>query len=167
MEDAADALKIAFAVFVFVIAITLLFALTSQAKDTADYVLYYNDETNFHIPFPGGEREVSGSEVISTLYRYYKESICVTVNLNGEEAVPTDKIRSFDLSNRSYTNEAQIEQELGEYINRNLKAFTDYKFSEEFIEVPISGIYMTGEDGTQITLSAGGNKVYVTYTLID
>ena len=41
--------------------------------------------------------------------------------------------------------------------------FMDY--TEEFVEVPISGIYETGEDGTQITLSSGGNKLYVTYTL--
>lgn len=161
MEDAADALKIAFAVFVFVIAITLTFALTSQAKDTADYVLYYNDETNFydHTYSADTNRQVSFSEVISTLYRFYKESICVTVNLGPSN------VTTFDLSNSSYTNEAQIEKELGDYIEGTLSSYKDKKFKEEFVEVPISGIYETGEDGTQITLSSGGNKLYVTYTL--
>ena len=159
MEDAADALKIAFAVFVFVIAITLLFALTSQAKSTADHVLYYNDETNFHIPFPGGEREVSTSEIISTLYRYYKESISVTININGSS-------ETFDLATETYSTEQAIQERIGTYIQDKLLSLPeDAKFSEEFVEVPISGIYMTGEDGTQITLSAGGSKVYVTYTL--
>ena len=160
MEDAADALKIAFAVFVFVIAITLLFALTSQAKSTADYVLYYNDETNFHLPFPGGEREVAGSEVISTLYRYYKESISITIDV-GDGSPAT-----FDLATETYSTEQAIQERLGTYIkDKLLSLLEDAKFSEEFVEVPISGIYMTGEDGTQITLSAGGSKVYVTYTL--
>lgn len=161
MEDAADALKIAFAVFVFVIAITLTFALTSQAKDTADYVLYYNDETNFydHTYSADTNRQVSFSEVISTLYRFYKESICVTVDLGS------GGVRTFDLSNSSYTNEAEIEAELRAYIETNLSTYTNRTFTEEFVEVPISGIYETGEDGTQITLSSGGNKLYVTYTL--
>ena len=164
MEDAADALKIAFAVFVFVIAITLTFALTSQAKDTADYVLYYNDETNFYDYAYSGDnrRQVSVNEVISTLYRFYKESICVTVKLGNN----LNDVRTFDLSNSSYTNEAQIEKELGEYIKDNLANISaDKTFAEEFVEVPISGIYETGKDGTQITLSSGGNKLYVTYTL--
>ena len=163
MEDAADALKIAFAVFVFVIAITLTFALTSQAKETADYVLYYNDETNFYdYAYSGINRQVSVNEVISTLYRYYKESICVTVDLSSNGG----SVNTFDLSNSSYTNEAQIEKELGEYIKDNLANISaDKTFAEEFVEVPISGIYETGEDGTQITLSSGGNKLYVTYTL--
>ena len=48
MENATDALKIAFAIFVFVIAITLTFSLISQAKSTSDYVLSYSDRTNFY-----------------------------------------------------------------------------------------------------------------------
>lgn len=159
MENAADALKIAFAVFVFVIAITLLFLLTSQAKETADYVLYYNDETNFHIPFDGGEREVSVSEIISTLYRYYKESISITININSSS-------ETFDLATETYSTEQAIQERIRTYIEDKLLLLPENsKFTEEFVEVPISGIYMTGEDGTQITLSAGGSKVYVTYTL--
>lgn len=83
MENVADALKIAFAIFVFIVAIALLFSLTSQAKDTADTVFFYGDKTNFygHASSKENNREVSVSEVISTLHRYYKESISVTVDL--------------------------------------------------------------------------------------
>lgn len=163
MEDAVDALKIAFAVFVFVTAVALLFSLTSQAKDTADYVLYYNDETNFYEYTDSSDenRKVSVLEVISTLYRYYKESISVTVDLGS------GNVETFDLADKdkSYTTEEEIKKALGEYINDNLKDLTNATFTEEFVEVPISGIYETGADGTQIILSAGGNKLYVTYTL--
>lgn len=163
MENAADALKIAFAIFVFVLAITITFSIISQAKSTADVVLYHSDETNFydHEESSDENRKVSITEVISTLYRYYKESISVTVNLGNQ-----GESRTFDLSTNSSSNINRIEQDLEEYIKNNLlKLDEKLKFTEEFVEVPISGIYEIGEDDTEITLSSGGKKVYVTYTL--
>lgn len=160
MENAADALKIAFAIFVFVIAIAVTFSIISQAKSTADTVLYHSDETNFykHVASGEGNREVSVKEVISTLYRYYKESVSVTINIGNES-------RTFDLANSS-SNINTIENELATYIEDKLLDLPkDSIFIEEFVEVPISGIYETGEDNTEITLSSGGKKVYVTYTL--
>ena len=75
MENATDALKIAFAIFVFVIAITIAFSLISQARTTADHILFYADKTNFYDKLDSKEqnRVVSISDVISTLYKYYKE----------------------------------------------------------------------------------------------
>lgn len=162
MENAADALKIAFAIFVFVIAIAVTFSIISQAKSTADTVLYHSDETNFyeHVASGTGNREVSVKEVISTLYRYYKESVSVTINIGNES-------RTFDLANSS-SNINTIENELATYIEDKLLDLPkDSIFIEEFVEVPISGIYETGEDNTEITLSSGGKKVYVTYTKKD
>lgn len=160
MENATDALKIAFAIFVFVLAITVTFGIISQAKSTADTVLYYSDDTNFyeHLSSKDSNRIVSVSEVISALYRYYKESLCVTVDLNGNST-------TFDLNNSSATI-TSIESNIAEYVEDNLLELgDDAKFTEEFVEVPISGIYDRGEDGSEITISSGGNKVYVTYTL--
>ena len=39
MENAVDALKIAFAVFVFLIALTVTFSMIAKVKSTAEYVL--------------------------------------------------------------------------------------------------------------------------------
>lgn len=161
MENATDALKIAFAIFVFVLAITVTFGVISQAKSTADTVLYYSDDTNFyeHLSSKDSNRIVSVSEVISTLYRYYKESLCVTIDLGNENT------RTFDLNNSSATT-ASIEKDIAKYVESNLLDLgDDAKFTEEFVEIPISGIYDEGEDGSEIILSSGGNKVYVTYTL--
>lgn len=44
MENAVDALKIAFGVLVFVIALTVAFALLSQAKATSDIMLFASDK---------------------------------------------------------------------------------------------------------------------------
>lgn len=48
MENAADALKMAFAVFVFIIALSIVFSLIGNVKETADTVLYYADKTNYY-----------------------------------------------------------------------------------------------------------------------
>ena len=40
------------------------------------------------------------------------------------------------------------------------------KFTEEFVEIPLSGIYEYGSDGTELVISSGGKKVYIIYTQI-
>lgn len=173
MENAADALKIAFAIFVFVVGLTMLFMSISNAKSTADVVLYYGDDTNFQEPVYSGNtnRTVGVSDVVATLYRYYKESVAVKVKLkDGDEF-------NFDLGNESILikNESgqdllrlgttdEIEKNLGKFIADEIIPLDGKKFTEEFVEVPISGIYVTGSDGSEITLSSGGRKVYITYT---
>lgn len=174
MENAAEALKLAFMMFVFAVAITVTFSLVAQAKSTADTVLYYSDKTNFYEHSqanPSNNREVSVAEVISSLYRYYKETLGVTVNLK------TGETYTFDLNN----NETIIQETGVPEIKRltsnddreaNLKRFIenilpkDSNFKEEFVEIPISGIYEYGSDGTELVMASGGKKVYITYTEI-
>lgn len=48
MENASDALKIAFAVFVFIIALSIVFSLISKVKETADAILVYSDKTTYY-----------------------------------------------------------------------------------------------------------------------
>ena len=47
MENAVDAIKIAFAVLVFSIAIIVAFTLISQAREVSDIVLGINDHKNY------------------------------------------------------------------------------------------------------------------------
>ncbi len=170
MENVANALKIGFAIFVFVIALTITFSFVSQAKSTADHVLFYADKSNFYdyAKSSGTNRTVSVADVVSTLYRYNSgESIGVIVNLN-------DNTYTFDLNNNEYINNEEYkeldnannrEKNLSEFISdKLLKLPEEAEFNEEFVEIPISGIYDKGEDDTEIVLSAGGKKVYVTYT---
>lgn len=162
MENMSDALRISFAVLVFVIALTITFTLIAHAKKTSDIVLTASDKTTLYTYDYSSDinRTVGVSQVISTLYRYYKESLCVTIDLGGSNVT---------VFNQDYEDNAKmtedIEKELGEYIQRNLETLPDTtEFSEEFVEVPISGIYDTAEDGTEIILSSGGKKVYIKYT---
>lgn len=168
MEHAADALKIAFAVLIFVIAITLTFTMISRLKATADTVFYYADNTNFraHAEFKATNREVSTIDVISTLYRYYNEAIAITIKLSNSE----DDIYVFDKGNETILIDDLIELNTVEQIEENLAKFiTDYlpadtKFTEEFVEVPVGGKYITGSDGSEVIVSSGGKKIYITYT---
>ena len=83
MDNAIDALKMAFAVLVLVIAISISMRVFSQAKTVSDEVFYMTDKTNFYdytgdIDVKEG-RIVSGESIIPTLYRYYKEQFVVII----------------------------------------------------------------------------------------
>lgn len=89
MEDAVHAIMMAFAVFVFVIGLTLAIYMFSQITTTSEALLYYADETNFYdnIKIEGDnktDRIVDAETIIPTLYRYYKENFCVKIcDANG------------------------------------------------------------------------------------
>lgn len=162
MENAADALKIAFALLVFATAITTLFMLTSKSRATADAVFYYADDTTYyeHTNAIETNREVTVSDIVTTLYRYYQESLAVTICFNGSTY-------EFDLQRESNTNTKAIEEKLGNFIKSTeiLKDENkDKRFLETFVEVPTSGMYIVDEqDGSEFTLSSGNKKVFITY----
>ena len=83
MDNALDALKIAFAVLVFVIALSISMKVFGQAKLVSDEVFYMTDKTNFYEYTSGDNspdgRIVSGETIIPTLYRYYKENFNVII----------------------------------------------------------------------------------------
>lgn len=53
MENASDAIKMAGAIFIFIIALTILFSLMATTKESADQVLYNSDKTNFYATTEG------------------------------------------------------------------------------------------------------------------
>lgn len=79
MENAVDALKIAFAVIVFTMALSLAMFMFTQAKETSDVVLQASDVTEYMEYIEGsGENRIVGLEtIIPTLYNYYRENYTV------------------------------------------------------------------------------------------
>lgn len=81
MENAVDALKIGFAVLVFVMALSLTMYMFTNAKETADIVLHSSDKLaymEYIEPAFGSEDRIVGLEtIIPTLYKYYKENYTV------------------------------------------------------------------------------------------
>lgn len=159
MENASDALKMAFAVFIFIFALSIAFSTITKAKDTADIVLFVNDETNYQdeLHYTAADLNKKGrivgiDKVISTLYRCKNETMVVKI-VSGSNTYIFDSAE--DQSNLNAKISAFIEQ----YINRN------YTYLEQFVEAKYSGKEITSEeDGSSIIVTKGGSKMYITYT---
>ncbi|MBP3255932.1 MAG: hypothetical protein J6M60_05540 [Clostridia bacterium] len=82
MENASDALLMAFGVLVFVIALTVAITSFSQAREVSELVIYNSDSTNFYeyeeVSVGASRSRIVGIEtIIPTLYRYSKENYTV------------------------------------------------------------------------------------------
>lgn len=109
MDNAVDALKIAFAMLVFVMAITVSITAFDQAKATSDEVFYMADKTNFYEytsddKIPDG-RIVSIETIIPTLYRYYKENFNVIIlDKEGKEVCTFNLEKEIQDYSKNYKN---------------------------------------------------------------
>lgn len=96
-ENISEALVMAASVLIFVIALSVIFSLISQAKSTSDAILYSYDDTKYYsdddlegITFTTARdeninRTVTLETIMPTVYRYIKEHYGVTIfNKNGE-----------------------------------------------------------------------------------
>ena len=163
MENAVDALKIAFGVLVFVIALTIAFALLSQAKATSDIMLFASDKTNFYTYSNEADnsagRIVGADVVISSLYRYYKESVVVRVyDSNGRLIDNGD----FNTETDKGLSQKERKKKVNEWIEKN-RGKLDGKFLETFDEVKKSGEYIVEDDGSELTVKSGQTSIYITY----
>lgn len=103
MEDAVQALKMAFAVFVFVIAISVAFYVLSKAKATSETIFYVSDKTNYYDNVESNSnvtRTVGLETVIPTLYRYYRENFMVQImDASGNVLQVFDTTTEWEVSN--------------------------------------------------------------------
>ncbi len=79
MENAAEALKMIFSVTIFGLALTVLFRMTSLARDTADQIFDIIDPTIYQTVEETESTEISIEEIIPSLYRYVQEGYAVTI----------------------------------------------------------------------------------------
>ena len=99
MENTVDALKMAFAIFVFTIAISLAIYMFTKARETANIVLQSSDVTKYMeytdlSDINSGisiedDRIVGLETIIPTLYKYYKENYTV-IFLKSDGITPLD-----------------------------------------------------------------------------
>ena len=103
MENAANALKIAFGIFVFIVGLAVVFNMTSQAREVSRVLISETDRTNSYLHYDDsqytqkvdpntGNRIVTIDEIIPVLYRYAEENYAVTI-VNGSKEI----IARFDL----------------------------------------------------------------------
>ena len=156
MENVVQALFIAFAILVFVIAISISFTSLSQVKQTADVVLRYSDRDYYQEyanvnknEYQNGGRTVGVDTVITTLLRAKRENYAVKIIKNGTVEV-------FDYNYGIDNEDSKINSFIQDNINSN------DKYVETYIETTISGRTYVGEDGTTIEENVG-KKGYITY----
>lgn len=156
MENGVDALLIAFAILIFIIALAVSLNTLAQAKSTADVVLFYSDRENFQTPLKAdplnasdGGRVVGEDTVIATIARCAKEKFSVKI-IDG-----TNDIYTFEY-------DVQTENQIKAEIDRFIKTHTGTSYRETYVEITISGTTYSGEDGTQLEQDVG-KKIYITY----
>ena len=161
MENAVDALKIAFAVLIFVIALSITFSSIAQAKKTSDFILTQMDKTNFYEKMKvdrdeleSGGRKVNVDTIISNLYKIKKEAFEIKV-ISGSNTW-TFGLNTMDAK--------ELDTAINEFKKENWNTSSEYL--ETFSEVKFSGKSITGNDGSSITTEPGIKKIYITYKKI-
>lgn len=147
MENAADALKIAFGIFVFIIALSIFFSLLTKVKDTADSILFSSDKTNYYEWEEGTldkGRIVGEDTVIAALYNSGDDLTRVVIKKGNTQIYPSSS------------------KNIRQVIEDDLSDGTVYL--ENIVEVVTGGSYRVGEDGTKITIRPGTTKTYIYYT---
>ena len=121
MENAVDALKMAGAVILFVLAISVAIVSFGQAREAADTILDYKDretvyiDGNLYYKTTGTERTVGLETIIPTIYRAYIENYKIvfeglnepiyTLKLSGNTKIAKYTI---DLETKTTTDGLQI-----------------------------------------------------------
>lgn len=117
MENAADALKMAGAVLLFVLALSVAIVSFGQVRVTSDIILNYKDreteyiDGNYYYKATGTERTVGLENIIPTIYRAYLENYKIvfdglnseiyTLNLSGGKTI---KKYTIDLETKQSNN---------------------------------------------------------------
>ncbi len=110
MEDAVDALKMAFSVFVFVIGLAIVFNMFTRAREVSDYVLEHTDNTYFAKYVYADNSNTDGRTVgietiIPTLYRYYKEKFMIDVVVSNPQIDSTTQ--KYNKDNERFDEETE------------------------------------------------------------
>ena len=153
MENAADALKMAFAIFVFIVALSIVFSLMTKIKDTADTVLWYSDKTNYYDwaeENTDNGRTVGEDVIISALYTIVEEKLYIQVKDGATTTTFAPSILPAEIERRQ------------KYINDNLNSGSN-TYKERVMELTTGGVFRTAEDGTKITIQPGTTKTYVIF----
>lgn len=167
MENAAEALKIAFAVLMFVAALSLSISSFSSAKTAIDNIITMRDKTQKYMyvtPAKSSNRIVGVETVIPTMYKAYQENFrIVFMQKDGEElkelpiyyytdihnskVYDSEKgeyrtINYIDLENERLAGKTEAIQHLDILLEaRKGNNKNDNKYYEQFMEDKISGLY--------------------------
>ena len=109
MENASDALMMAFGVLIFVLALTVAINSFSQAREVSDIVLYQSDTTNYYDYYDevtdkgASQNRIVGLEtIIPTLYKYNKEKYTVLFRIGHNYNEETGRFGEYNEATGTY-----------------------------------------------------------------
>ena len=162
MENAADALKMAAWVLIFVVALSIIINAFGMARQTTDILISYNDNEYYtdYVEQGNTERKVGYETIIPAIYRAYKENYkIIFLNNDGtpmyfyENKNTKEQINYIDLEKQNVGNDTAKEEFIKYIVTGKEINNSQYKFENSY-DIKNNGIYNQIK-GKQFTESLG------------
>lgn len=177
MENASQALIIAFSIIIFVIALTISVSMFSMARATSDFVIFKSDKTNYYEynrideTSKRNARVVSMETIVPTLYRYYKENYRVefydkSENQLGIYEIDGVSINYFDVDDEIKEGRTWIgsQESFKEHVDELVKNELIPKYAEsEFEEKYVTEIISANNETDVSTEDEKKEKIIIKY----
>lgn len=176
MDDVVQAISIAFACIVFVIALSVSMFMFSQVTTTAEALALYADPTTYYDNVQlvedetgkrGTERLVSTETIIPTLYRYHKENFCVKIYDASNNLIQIFDVKlEGDVHNAVADTNAKKEENASQVVNNALNSVYDDKSKSYYLfQAPWLG--STEAVKTRIDFFVNGDYGYINNAFVD
>ena len=162
MENAADALKMAAWVLIFVVALPIIINAFGMARQTTDILISYNDNEYYtdYVEQGSTERKVGYETIIPAIYRAYKENYkIIFLNNDGtpmyfyENKNTKEQINYIDLEKQNVGNDTAKEEFIKYIVTGKEINNSQYKFENSY-DIKNNGLYNQIK-GKQFTESLG------------
>lgn len=162
MENAADALKMAAWVLIFVVALSIIINAFGMARQTTDILISYNDNEYYtdYVEQGNTERKVGYETIIPAIYRAYKENYkIIFLNNDGtpmyfyENKNTEEQINYIDLEKQNVGNDTAKEEFIKYIVTGKEINNSQYKFENSY-DIKNNGLYNQIK-GKQFTESLG------------
>ena len=162
MENAADALKMAAWVLIFVVALSIIINAFGMARQTTDILISYNDNEYYtdYVEQGNTERKVGYETIIPAIYRAYKENYkIILLNNDGtpmyfyENKNTKEQINYIDLEKQNVGNDTAKEEFIKYIVTGKEINNSQYKFENSY-DIKNNGLYNQIK-GKQFTESLG------------
>ena len=176
MDDVVQAISIAFACIVFVIALSVSMYMFSQVTTTAEALSLYADSTIYYDNVElvedetgkrGTERIVSAETIIPILYRYHKENFCVKIYDADNKLIQIFDVKlEGDVHNAVADTKAKEEKDASQIVNNALiNVYNDNSKPYYLFEAPWLG--STEAVKTRIDFFVNGDYGYINNAFVD
>ena len=162
MENAADALKMAAWVLIFVVALSIIINAFGMARQTTEILISYNDNEYYtdYVEQGSTERKVGYETIIPAIYRAYKENYkIIFLNNDGtpmyfyENKNTKEQINYIDLEKQNVGNDTAKEEFIKYIVTGKEINNSQYKFENSY-DIKNNGLYNQIK-GKQFTESLG------------